>query len=122
MSLWEYPFYGLPVPVNDDGTEDYSNVARYRMEMHKSILYMCYQSQGAFTWDMVYYRMPIYLRIFNQKLLQDIKEKEQEQKEKANRGSSMSPGSIPKGPGIKSPGKLSTAGKVPRPSGPRKSK
>ena len=47
---------------------------------------MCYHSQGGFTHSEVY-NMPVYLRNFYLKELEDAKEKEQKAYDKANKSS-----------------------------------
>lgn len=61
----------------------------YKLFLYEQLFDLCYYSQGAFTFSEVY-SLPIYLRNFYYKKLADIKKKENESYEKANKSSSKS--------------------------------
>jgi len=50
--------------------------SEYKLQLHKMLFTMAYFSEGAFSYTEVY-NMPVYLRMFYLKQLQDIKEAEQ---------------------------------------------
>jgi hypothetical protein len=52
--------------------------------IHEQIFSLAYNSQGAFTQDIVY-NLPVYLRIFYLKKLIEFKEKEKEAMDKSNK-------------------------------------
>ena len=63
--------------------------SEYKIELHKTIFSIAYYSNGAFTFDQLY-SMPVYLRNFYIKQLEDAKTKEAEMHKAAQRSSKPS--------------------------------
>jgi len=63
----------------------------YRPILHKQIFQLCYNSKGGFTFSDVY-DLPVYLRIYYFKLLNEQLTLEAEEMEKAKKGGGSSSG------------------------------
>ena len=60
--------------------------SEYKINLHKTIFTIAYYSEGAFTFDQLY-NMPVYLRNFYIKQLEETKTKEEEMRKAAQRNS-----------------------------------
>jgi len=60
--------------------------SEHKVEIHKTLFAMAYYSNGAFSFEQVY-NMPVYLRSFHMKQLEDAKIKEAEAVKSAQKGS-----------------------------------
>ncbi len=56
--------------------------SEHKVDIHKTLFTMAYYSNGAFNFDQVY-NMPVYLRNFHLRQLEDVKKKEAEQVKQA---------------------------------------
>ncbi len=61
---WGQTFFGL--------------TSEHKVEIHKTLFMMAYHSNGAFDFDQLY-NMPVYLRNFHLKQLEEVKKREAEQ-------------------------------------------
>ena len=84
--------------LDSDGNEvlDYSHISQYKMSVHREILDLMYWSNGAFDWKTTYSEIPISLRRFYIKKLEEIIEK-QNSDGKHEKAPQQSP-PIPSGP------------------------
>lgn len=58
----------------------------YKIELHKLLFSVVYYSNGAFDFEQMY-NMPVYLRVFYLKQLEDVKAKEAEAYKSAQKSS-----------------------------------
>jgi hypothetical protein len=58
--------------------------SEYKVHLHQNIFSLIYYGNGGFTFDTVY-TMPVYLRTFYMKQLEDVKKKEAEMIESATK-------------------------------------
>ena len=72
---WGQTFFGL--------------TSEHKVEIHKTLFSMAYYSNGAFNFEQVY-NMPVYLRNFHLKQLEDAKKKEADAYKSAQKSSKPS--------------------------------
>ncbi len=63
--------------------------SEHKVLIHKVLFSMAYNSNGAFNYEQLYH-MPVYLRNFNMKQLEEVKKKEAEMLKSAQKGSRTS--------------------------------
>lgn len=68
----------LKDPDTDEDIYDFRQVDEYKKGVYDEIFSLSYHGNGGWTWD-VAYNLPIHLRKYCLRLLQQVKEKEQEQ-------------------------------------------
>lgn len=56
-----------------------------KVELHKTLFTMAYYSNGAFNFEQVY-NMPVHLRTFHMKQLEEAKKKEAEEMQRLQKG------------------------------------
>ena len=83
------------------GVDFFTLPPEYRIQLHEEVFNLAYYSQGGFTQDIVY-NLPIYLRRFYIRKLVDIRNKENEQVEKAQASAKSKSPSMPNKPSMPS--------------------
>lgn len=63
--------------------------SEHKVEIHKTLFLMAYHSNGAFNFEQLYH-MPVYLRTFHLKQLEEIKAKEADAVKAAQKSSRTS--------------------------------
>lgn len=88
-------FFGLQVKISidpDDGEEihDYRDISKYRMSIFQEVHLLVFNGKGGYTWSEVYGEMPVFLRKFYLKQVEEHLKKENEEYEKINKNKSSS--------------------------------
>lgn len=91
-----YHFFGLAPKINvneltGEITEDYSHVSKLNVSIHNEVHQLIFFGKGGYTWEQAYFTIPVHLRRYYLNLIIDYMKKEEEEMNKAKKGSNSSP-------------------------------